>query len=612
MLLYTVCRILFYLLNYTYFQSSDPILLLKCAFVGLRFDITAISILNIPVLLLFIMPGFIFIRRGYQMLLNTVFYSINLPALLLNLIDIAYFPFSNKRSTADLIDVLLVGNDMVSTLPEMLLSFWYVPISLLLFFLFLRYCIKRENLNDIHRDNLKPFAKAMILLITVGLTAVGFRGGIQFRPIDRLSAAKYVDAKFAPVILNTAFTIIKTWNKEDLKPRRYFDEKTAEKYFNPIHDFPGRDSPNPNIVLIILESFSSEYIGYLNGGKGYTPVLDSLMQHSLVFDNAFANGKKSIEGIPAVVSGIPALMDAPFITSVYNSNRVPSLPFILSSAEYHCRFYHGGNNGTMGFDKFTALTGFHKYIGRNQYPNRDYDGGWGIFDEPFYLFMADELDQINQPFLSVFFSLSSHHPYNIPEKYEGKFEEGTLPIHQSVRYSDHALGKFFERARKSKWYENTVFIITADHTGPLDTEPYQTTYGKYAVPIVIFTPGDSLKGTDHGVCQQADIFASIPYIAGVKCKFKSYGQNLFDVNRKKYAVQYSNEIYQLITNSRVLLFDGNAVEGLYDIKKDPHMNINIFEEGKDTSELNLLKSLIQQYHHDMINNTLSIHENFKE
>ena len=164
----------------------------------------------------------------------------------------------------------------------------------------------------------------------------------------------------------------------NLRVPEYYRQEEAESIYYPVHSFSrsSDEGEKPNVVLIIMESFSKEYSGYLNGNDGYMPFLDSLMQESLHFPNAFANAKKSLEALPAILASIPALMETPFVSSPYSANKINSLPRQLKNSGYHTSFFHGGINGTMGFDDF-----------------------------------ARKLNTFPRPFFTCLFSLSSHHPY---------------------------------------------------------------------------------------------------------------------------------------------------------------------------------------------------------
>lgn len=371
----------------------------------------------------------------------------------------------------------------------------------------------------------------------------------------------------------------------------------------------GRENfKSKNVVLIILESFGKEYIGSLNSYEGYTPFLDSLIGKSMIFQNAFANGKRSIEGIPAIVAGIPALMTDPFITSAYSSNSISTLPSLLRLKEYNSTFFHGGTNGTMGFDNFSKLSGFDHYFGRTEYNNdADFDGSWGIYDEPFLQRSALEINKMMQPFLATVFTLSSHHPYKIPERYVNQFARGTLPIHQSIRYADYSLKRFFETASKMPWYLNTLFVITADHTALSGSSFYQNSVGQLAIPILYFCPSDSaLKGKSLVTTQHIDIFPSVLDYLGYDQKFFAFGKSVFAELSESMAVSYSNETYQLIQDNNVLILRNNEKNSFYNFAQDSLMKHELF--GSDTVKEKMmekkLKSFIQNFNHALIHNEM--------
>jgi uncharacterized sulfatase len=382
-------------------------------------------------------------------------------------------------------------------------------------------------------------------------------------------------------------------------------DELAKKYFNPIiQNEISKDSSTKNIVLIIVESLGKEYVGFYNHQKGFTPFLDSLMQYSLVYTHAYANGKRSIEGIPSIIASMPSLMNNDYNNSIYQSNRLRGIGDYLKEVGYDASFYHGGKNGTMSFDNFIAITNSGKYFGMNEYPNqeKDFDGNWGIYDEPYLHYFANELNQKKQPFFTTVFTLSSHHPYNIPENKKHLFAEGTLPIHKSIRYTDYSLKQFFEIAKKTPWFNHTIFIITADHSAENETPYYQTEQGKYEVPLIVFDPHKNKFKTDTLTAQHLDI---LPNIIRKKYSQNSFSfGNILDDKTNRFAIQYFNGIYQLIQWPFVYQFNGENGSAFYDLTSDALMQHNLIDK-KITVQLKmdtLLKSYIQQYNFDLIHN----------
>ncbi len=538
----------------------------------------------------------------------------NSVAVVLNLIDIAFVRFEGKRATTDAFRVMGFGDDFVNTVPGILLDYWYLLLLLIAIMVLVDKIYVKIKITTVNSQNgflLRSKTGQIILALSMAaFTFIGFRGGIQYRPINIMTASQYANGKETSLLLNTPFTILKTLGKNLLEPVRYYTTEESEKISPVIHfPLPNQTFRNKNVVLIIVESLGKEYIGSLNHKKGYTPFLDSLMKKSIVFPNAFANGKRSIEGIPCVIAGIPALMDEPFITSVYNGNRISGIASLLKKKGYQTLFFHGGTNGTMGFDNFSRMAGYDSYFGRKEYnDDADFDSNWGIYDEPFLQFAKMKLDATAQPFHATLFTLSSHHPYLIPEKYKGKFDKGTLPIHESIGYADYSLKKFFESASKTDWYMNTIFVITGDHTAIAEEPFYQSRVGMYAVPIIFYQAADSASFISDVTTNQIDIIPGILDYLHYDEPYFSFGKSMFDVNTTHEAVNYINGIYQIISGEYALTMDTANVQGLYHYTNDSLLSNNLkgtLPAIQDSLERKL-KAMIQNYNDALMNNKMSL------
>lgn len=600
LLVYSLCRLFFLVFNREYFNITTFGEFLIVFLQGVRFDLAAIVLLNSLFIAGHLVPPRLFFKRNYQITLKIIFYLANIPALLFNLIDIGYYRFSLKRSSSDLISMIFKSNDVLFTTPAMVRDYWFLAfiftgLILITEFLYKRYKAKTKIVQKFNIDLILLNVMFAALLVIAG------RGGLQLKPLAIISSVQYAAPGLAPVILNTPFTIIKTITKDELKLPDYFDnEAELKKHFTTKRNYSGDEFKEMNVVVIILESFSAEYSHLLSGYDGYTPFLDSLMKESLYFTKAHANAKKSIEGVPAIVSGLPALMTNPYITSGYTGDELTGLPTILNDKNYTTSFFHGGKNGTMGFDNFSKSAGIKNYYGLNEYPDKnDFDDNWGIYDEPFLQFAAQKLNETQQPFLSFIFTLSSHHPYSIPGEHKGKFKKGTLPIHESIMYTDYSLMQFFHSIKNSKWYDNTLFIITADHTGPGEKPEYLTRMGVYRIPLV-FYKGQELKGTNEKPVQQIDIFPSVLDYLNYENDFFSFGQSVF-TEEKKYIYNFISNVYQINDEQYFLEFDGSMVLSLHDYKTDPFLTINLKDKlpKKRTELVTGLKAIIQTFNSQM-------------
>jgi phosphoglycerol transferase MdoB-like AlkP superfamily enzyme len=605
---FQLCRLTFLMSNYNYFAILSFSDLLYGFFVGIRFDLSSILMVNIPFAFFHLLPIQLFFHRLTQKVLGYFFFITNIPFILLNCIDLEYFKFQGKRTTADLFQLFGMGDDMKNTIPKMAADFWYVIVIFSIISIMLVVLYKMVKVPENRQAYRKKKLNWVLVIPFTALLLVGARGGFQYKPLGIMSAARLASPQLVPLVLNTPFTVIRTFGKSLIEEKNYFPSSEAIKYYNKEHTYHSSQPFKPlNVVVIILESFSSEYIGAFNNGEGYTPFLDSLMHEGMTFSNAFANAKKSIDGIPAVVASMPSVMSASYISSPYNSNKLYSIAGILGTKGYSSAFFHGGNNGTMNFDNFTLMTGFEKYYGRKEYPGDDYDGQWGVFDEQFYYFFIKKCNEMKKPFVNSFFSLSSHHPYAMPEKLKNTFKKGELPIHESIGYADYALKCFFEKAKETSWYKNTLFVITADHTGPAAKAYYNTKSGMFRVPILFFHPGSNLKGFSSRVTQQTDILPGILDYLHFDQTFSAFGQSMFDTINTPYAINYPGDIYQISGDSLLVQFDGNDVLATYNYRSDSLLQNNIYN-ANDAEQFKLtliLKSFLQQFNSALIRNELA-------
>jgi phosphoglycerol transferase MdoB-like AlkP superfamily enzyme len=329
------------------------------------------------------------------------------------------------------------------------------------------------------------------------------------------------------------------------------------------------------------------------------------MQESLVFTNAYANGWRSTQAVASVLASIPALMEEPLMYSNYQNNKIDGLGTLLKSMGYTTSFFHGADNGWFKFDWFSKAAGFDNFYGRTEFNNdNEYDHAYGIYDEPFFQFFANKMDMTKEPFCSVFFSLSSHHPYKIPLKYKNKFPKGNDPIIETIGYADYSLKQFFLSASKKKWFKNTLFIITADHThvqiGNYDSKKNDF----FAIPILFYKKDSKLKGQVNYPIQQIDILPSILDYLNYNGKYVSFGKSVFDSTQTRYAFQYLNGIYQILDNQYLLIFNGNNTIGFYDYHIGKEIK-DLKNTQKDKLE-NQLKAVIQTYHNSLIDNKIHI------
>jgi hypothetical protein len=604
---FTLARLLFLAFNYSKFEEVGLYELI----VGLRFDALSIAWIFLPFIALSALPVPFRGSGIYQSILKTLFHLSNTVCIIFNLVDVEFFKVINNRSTASLFDMAANESNFGSMVLDYTVDFWYLWFIAGIFVfiserLYQLTAPKKEipsRLTAYYSMQLAQFS------LTIGFLVLGLRGGVQPIPISIVNAGDMVDVKMAPLVLNTPFTILKTLETPGMSEVNYMTEQEANDLITLVHqpDLTNKKWDKPNVVLIILESFSKEYIGYYNNGVGFTPFLDSLFSQSLTFENSFANGMQSVDGIPSITASIPLFMSSSLITSPYSSNQFNSLANTLGEFGYETSFYHGGNDGTMGFDKYTKVAGYSQCNEMTSFPDYEdvFDGTWGIPDEPFLGFFADELAKKEAPFFATVFTLSSHHPYKIPEKYKGKFPTGKHPILEAVAYADYSLKQFFEKVKKTSWYNNTLFVITADHTSYRINKAYDNKVGVLKVPIAFYKPTDStLAKVNNEVFQQIDIMPTVLDWVGYDKTYFSFGSPLSDsLNRRAV---FGKDLFQLIKGDYILLFNGTETKGLYNYKIDPNLknDLSVTEIGIKTKIEKEIKAFRQLYNKHIIYNQL--------
>lgn len=619
--IYSLLRIGFYLFNINSFPNIDTSQLLIILLGGIKFDISALLYLNSLYIVLQSLPLPFRYKNPYQKICKWLFIVTNSLGIVANLIDFAYYRFTLKRTTGTVFEQFAHEQNKLKLFIDFLTGYWYLLILFILLVLLLNRAydaivIKRPN----RRLGWSYYlVQSFIFLIVAALTVIGMRGGWRHstRPITLSNAGEFVQSPDQmSIVLNTPFSIMRTLKAVSLKPIHYFDEKTLNKLYSPIHQPADTASfKNLNVVFLIIESLGKEHVGALNRDlaqgsyKGYTPFIDSLVENSFTFTHTYANGRKSIDALPSIISGIPSIRE-PFVLSTYASNKTTSIAKLLSEKGYETAFFHGAPNGSMGFSSYTKLAGIQHYFGKTEYNNdADFDGMWGIWDEPFMQFMARTINTFHQPFFSAFFSLSSHHPFKVPEQYKGKFPKGPLEVQEPMGYTDMALRKFFETASKMPWYNNTLFVLCADHATVSFFPEYQTIPGAFSIPILFYYPGGNLKGKTDKSVQQIDIMPTVLNYLHYDKPYFAFGFDAFSKDTNNFVINNNDGTFSLYHGDHLLLNDGQNNTALYDLKADRLTKHNLLNQ--DTLSQNkmdsLLKAFIQQYNNRMIQDDLTYH-----
>lgn len=624
MAIFQLSRFGFYLFNVDSFSSMTIASYLKIAYGGAIFDTTAILYTNVLYIILEFAPLRIRYNSIYRAVVKWLYLLANAIIIVVNSMDYVYFRYTFKRTTALVFDEFENETNMGNIMWQGITDYWYVTLWTIFLVVMLVFGYRAISVKRANPKNLIFYYFRSLLLFLGAMTLFigGVRGGFAHstRPITISNATDYItNMGDEAIILNTPFSIYRTFGEAKLVDYKYFDADVLDSLYTPFHGVKDgvdvEEMREKNVVIIIMESFAREYVGALNkdenidGYRGYTPFLDSLIDHSLSFSHAFANGRKSIEVLPSILSSIPSFTE-PLVLSTYSQNSYTSICHLLSNEGYSSRFYHGAPNGSMGFSAFLKKVGCQLYFGKDEYDNdADFDGIWSIWDEPFMQFMADDLSVAPQPFIATLFTTSSHHPFNVPERYEGHFDMGDIPIHQTIGYSDNALRQFFNVAKTMSWYDDTIFVITADHTNRVHYQKYNSPHGQYYVPLIFYTPSGELRGERNQPAQHIDVMPTILDYLNYSKPFFSFGKSILTPSADSdFAISYNNNKYQIIHNEYLLIFDGECSLGLYNYRDDWRLQECLLSTEIELAQMmeTKAKAFIQSYNHHLINNEMSV------
>ena len=615
---YFLARILFLVINYSYFSLDMTYShLLELLMGGLVFDTSAILITNSLYIVLMLLPWHGKETATYQQVCRWLFVIINSLALFLNLCDAVYFRYTMRRTTTTIFSEFSNEGNLGSIFFTEMFNHFYLVFIFGAAVWALNYLYYTTRLRQRHYVWWQyDIAMLLSLLLFIPFGVAGIRGGFTtaVRPITISNANQYADHPVeAALVLNTPFSLYRTIGKDVFVVPNYFKKEDLEMLYSPIHK-PSitRDSSmiKKNVVILIVESFGREYIGALNRSlenglyKGYTPFVDSLITRSVTFSHSYCNGRKSIDGMPSILSSIPMFVE-PFFLTPASMNQVSGIARLLDDEGYQTAFFHGAQRGSMGFQAFANATGFQDYYGREDFnadarfgSDDDFDGTWAIWDEPFLQYYAAKMSEMKEPFMTAVFTASSHHPYAVPEKYKSTFPEEGIIIHKCIRYTDMAIGKFFEKASHEPWFNNTIFVLTSDHTNLSDHEYYQTDLGGFCSPIIFYEPGSGARIPEiqDKIAQQIDILPTLMGILHYPKPYFAFGIDLFNTKAEEtWAINYLNGIYQYVKKGHVLQFDGEKAIGMYALT-DSLMQNNL--NGKVPDQpwmIQELKAIIQQY-----------------
>lgn len=556
LLIMQISRLIWALGNTKMLADADFPTLFKAILWGSFFDLPILAYFFLPLWVwLIVFPRY---QHKYTQVSKILFSLSALIIVLLNGIDTAYSQVTGRRSGSELFHTLF---DPANPVTGYLLAYWYA-ILLLGLFVYIIYMYVPTKGSTLIQNSESKWQSVFKTIIAGGIWIICARGGFHLKPMTSLHAGMYVPASVIPLTTSTPLQIISSQNGDPVPNTGFMPLKQALGIVKPEYTTgTAAVGKNKNIVLIIVESLGRDYTGFLNN-KPYTPFLDTFSKRCMNFRFCYANGTRSIEMVPSIFCGMPSMIESHYLNSSYATNKMFNAFSCFARQGYSTAFFHAANNGTMSFQSFLKQTGPSLYFGLNEYPKnefqRDFDGAWGIYDEPYLKYFLRCCDTMKKPFFNAVFTISSHDPYQVPNEYKSQCPDGTLPIHKSIRYTDLALKSFFTEARKYPWFNETIFVITGDHTSYGEDDYFYSSSGHYEVPLLFYGKGIQPAVYDKTV-SQCDIVPTLMNMTGISNPFFGFGKNALDSAYKGYSIHKERGLYYIVRYPYSLAIDADGV-----------------------------------------------------
>ncbi len=416
--------------------------------------------------------------------------------------------------------------------------------------------------NKILELNSNNYKSALVFLFISATMILPIRGGIGIAPMNigmvYFSKKNYANNAAVNVIWNVGYSLANLSATD--KSYHFMDDKKAENIVKNIYANNGKtqkliNKDKPNVVILLLESFTSKIIGVLGGRSYVTPNLNRLSHQGILFDHFYASGDRSDKGIVAVLSGYPAQPTSSIIKFPQKTHTLPYLSHTLDKFGYSSTFYYGGDINFADMRSYFANGGFNT-VTKDDFKKSDCNSKWGVHDHIMFKRLLNDIDKDKHRFFRVYFTLSSHEPFDVPMKTVIKGEDEQDKFLNAAYYTDSCIGNFFEQAKTKPWWNNTLFILVADHGVRLpDYTPIDAVL-KFKIPMLwlggVLTKKDTII---HTYGSQVDIPKTLLGQLGIKTNRYRFSKNLLTKTSPSFAFFSYNNGFGFVADSLQLVHD---------------------------------------------------------
>ena len=427
--------------------------------------------------------------------------------------------------------------------------------------------------------NLPVWQKVLTGLIFLGLNFLAIRGGLDAAPINQSMAYFSHRPVLNHAAINTEWNLIQDLIKTDHRknPYSYYPATEASTIVQELYPVPEEKNAinifnltKPNVVFIILESFTADVVASLGGEKGVAPNLEKLISEGLSFNHIYASGDRTDKGLIAILSAFPSQAINSIIKLNNKQEKLPAISSALKNNGYQTSFYYGGQSEFFNIKSYLLSHGYDRMIDKSNFEDKNLSS-WGVFDHLVFKKNVSDLDSEKQPFFSTILTLSNHEPFQLPGKahYSGSGVENKF--RSTAYYTDQSLGDYINEAQNKAWYKNTVFVIVADHGHRLPRNSYESyDPGRFRIPLLFF--GDALKPEFRGrviekTGNQTDIAATLLNQLGVLHGQFKWSRDLLKAGQPGFSFFSWDNGFGFATKEQTISFDNVSQKIIF--RKDP-------------------------------------------
>ncbi|ALJ01558.1 hypothetical protein DC20_17820 [Rufibacter tibetensis] len=559
----------------------------KVLWYGLRMDLSFAAYLSVIPFLLFLNE--VAFRKKVLLKLVHVFTYALLPLLvLLVTIDLELYSAWGFRLDSTPLQYLNTPAEMLASTasaPVWLLVLFYI---VLLVIGVVGYTFLKHKWGVSPKRSSKQLAADLLLsFFLLALLVLPIRGGWQQIPLNQsdvyFSQKNFANHAGVNVPWNVMHSVIKK-NHNTKNPYQYLDEQKAQTLVQELYQPKSDTIPTvlrvkkPNVLFIILESYTAKLIGALGGPSEVTPNFNALAKEGILFQNIYAAGDRSEKGMVALLSGYPVQTTTSIIKTPKKTERLPQLAAELKKLGYGTYYYYGGELAFANIKSYLINGQYDKLLEKSDFGSENYNSKWGVHDHILFDKVLADHQNPKEPFLTTVFTLSSHEPYDvpIPAKFPGTDEE--TQFKNSFYYTDWALGRFISAAKKMPWWQNTLVVLVADHGHHFPGRDQNDAPSKFRIPLLIAGGALAVKDTViTTIGSQTDVVPTLLQQLGLPTHHFAWSKNLLDAKATPFAFYVFNDGFGMVSPQGVVTFDNVAQRP---ILREPGVTDQQVEQGK--------------------------------